>query len=441
MSVSQFSQTIHSFELAQNDVTWFPRWLARYASSCGKSKTEPLEVSESSVIVFLQSLLAKNIPAWQRLQAARAIQSYQRKILQTDKPSLATICQKLEQRSAIERNADGLSDADHQRQVMQHIDKNAATCIQKMQAELRLRHYALETEKAYLGWIRRFIVFCGDDQLEQFGENEIKEFLTDLAVAGNVAVSTQNQAMSALIFLYQKVFGRELEFLDAVKSQKPAKLPVVLSRDEIRRLIPHFHGRNRLIFQLLYGAGLRHREALRLRIKDVDFDQGQIVVRDGKGSKDRRTVLPDSSRQRLVEQIEETRQLHQRDLLEGFGEVYLPFALARKYPNANRQIAWQYVFPSRQKSRDPRSGAIRRHHPGESAFGGCFRAALRSSGINKAAVPHTLRHSFATHMLEDGADIRTVQELLGHNDVSTTQIYLHVMNKPGLAVKSPIDQI
>ncbi len=241
--------------------------------------------------------------------------------------------------------------------------------------------------------------------------------------------------------LYQKVFGRELEFLDAVRSNRPDHRPTVLSREEIGRLYPLFGGRNQLIFQLLYGSGLRHREALRLRIKDIEFDQGHIVVRDGKGEKDRVTVLPGTCVDSLHGQIETARLLHTQDLAEGFGNVYLPYALARKYPNAAREFGWQYLFPSRQKSRDPRTGIIRRHHIQESSFGRAFRSAVTRAKIDKPAVPHSLRHSFATHLLEDGADIRTVQELLGHNDVSTTQIYLHVMNKPGLAVKSPVDRL
>jgi integron integrase len=292
-----------------------------------------------------------------------------------------------------------------------------------------------------LGWIRRFIQFRQTDELERLGENEIKEFLTELAVVGNVAASTQNQALSALLFLYEKVLGRELEFLDAVRSNKPERRPMVLSREEIARLYPLFRGRHQLIFQLLYGSGLRHREALRLRIKDIEFDQGHILVRNGKGDKDRVTILPGTSVENLRRQIETARTLHTRDLAEGFGNVYLPYALARKYPNAAREFGWQYLFPSRQKSRDPRTGAIRRHHIQESSFGAAFRRAVTRAKIDKPAVPHTLRHSFATHLLEDGADIRTVQELLGHNDVATTQIYLHVMNQPGLAVKSPVDRL
>ncbi len=251
----------------------------------------------------------------------------------------------------------------------------------------------------------------------------------------------QNQALSALLFVYEKVLGRELEFLDVTKANKPEHLPVVLSRQEIARLLPEFQGRKRLMFLVMYGAGLRHKECRRLRVKDVCFDQNHIVVRDGKGEKDRITVLPTRSIDGLRAQISAIRRLHDQDLDEGFGRVSLPYALERKYPNANREFGWQWVLPSRQLSRDPVSGSIRRHHIGDSAFGDFFKKAVRRVGIEKLAVLHSLRHSFATHLLEDGADIRTVQELLGHKDVSTTMIYTHVMNRPGIAVRSPVDSV
>ena len=258
-------------------------------------------------------------------------------------------------------------------------------------------------------------------------------------MSGNVAAGTQNQAKSALLFLYQTVLGRELEFLDVTPAEKPQRLPVVLSREEIALLLPEFIDLRRLMFLLLYGAGLRHRECRRLRVKDVCFDAGHIVVRTGKGDKDRVTVLPEPCREELHEQIERVRRQHRRDLDAGYGAVYLPHALERKYPNANRMLGWQWVFPSRQMATDPRNGERRRHHVSEDFFAAQFKLAAHKAGIAKNAVPHSLRHSFATHLLEGGADIRTVQELLGHKDVRTTMVYLHVMNKPGLAVRSPAD--
>ena len=262
-----------------------------------------------------------------------------------------------------------------------------------------------------------------------------------MAVEGNVSSSTQNQAKSALLFLYETVIGKELAFLDAVSAKLPETLPVVLSRDEIAALFPKLHGEHRLMFQIMYGAGLRHKECRRLRVKDVCFDSGTILVRDGKGAKDRVTVLPESTVSGLREQIELSADLHQLDIEEGFPEVYLPFALKRKYPKAASELGWRWVFSSRQRRRDKRSGKFWRHHVSESFFANQFKKALHRVGIVKNAVPHSLRHSFATHLLESGADIRTVQELLGHKDVKTTMIYLHVMNKPGLAVKSPVDSL
>ena len=442
MSANEFSSAVSGFSLRKNDVEWFPRWIFRFSSHLNKNRATVLIVSRKSAVGFSRALRDRNVPAWQRLQAIRAVVCYRQHILKSAEPALDDIVKTLGQLAAEEKAlGEGMASKQFQATVRQNIDRKAPQCIQQMQEELRLRHYALDTEQAYLGWIRRFIKFQGSQELEKFGENELKLFLTELAVVGNVAASTQNQALSALLFLYEKVFGRELEFLDAVKSKKPERRPTVLSQDEIARLYPLFGGRHQLIFQLLYGSGLRHREGLRLRIKDIEFDQGHILVRDGKGEKDRVTVLPDASVSSLQNQIEETRLIHERDIEEGFGEVFLPYALARKYPGAAREFAWQYLFPSRQKSRDPRTGKTRRHHLRESSFGDFFRGAVVRAKIDKPAVPHSLRHSFATHLLEEGADIRTVQELLGHKDVTTTQIYLHVMNRPGLAVTSPVDKL
>ena len=256
-----------------------------------------------------------------------------------------------------------------------------------------------------------------------------------------MAASTQDQAKSALLFLYQQVLNRELAFLDVSRSKKPQRLPVVLSRKEIAQLLPEFSDLKRLMFLVMYGAGLRHKECRRLRVKDVCFDEGHIIVRNGKGDKDRITVLPACCRQDLIEQVEKVRRQHTRDLESGFGRVYLPHALERKYPNENKEFGWQWVFPSHRMAKDPRSGERRRHHVGEDFFADFLKSATDRIGLAKNAVPHSLRHSFATHLLESGADIRTVQELLGHEDVRTTMIYLHVMNKPGLAVRSPADEV
>lgn len=307
--------------------------------------------------------------------------------------------------------------------------------------ELRLRHRALATERAYVGWIRRFIDHCGSPRLEQFGEAEIKSFLTDLAVRGQVSPRTQDQARSALLFLYQRVLARELAYLDVKPADKPPRLPVVLTRAEIARLLQRFTGAKRLMFLLMYGAGLRHRECRRLRVKDVCLEQGRLTVRNGKGDQDRITCLPGRCRTDLNQQLEHVRRQHQQDLAAGLGAVQLPHALERKYPADARALGWQWLFPAFRLSTDPRSGSVRRHHVSRDYFARGFKVEVAAAGIHKNAVPHSLRHSFATHLLEAGADIRTVQELLGHKDLQTTMLYTHVLNRPGVLVQSPADDL
>lgn len=306
----------------------------------------------------------------------------------------------------------------------------------------RLKHYAIRTEEAYIGWIKRFILFHNKRHPNQMGVTEIEAFLAHLAAYEHVAPSTQNQALAALLFLYRDVLNQELERpVNVPWTNKPKKLPTVLSPDEAQQVIVCLPGIYQLIGKLLYGSGLRLMECLRLRIKDIDFDQKLIVVRDGKGDKDRITVLPQSVIRPLQEQIQRARQLHQQDLQQGFGAVYLPHALTRKYPNANRDWAWQYVFPAERISTDPRSGAMRRHHLHENSVQKAVHKAAQLANVAKPVSPHTFRHSFATHLLQAGYDIRTVQELLGHADVKTTMIYTHVLNQGGLAVRSPLDEM
>jgi integron integrase len=305
---------------------------------------------------------------------------------------------------------------------------------------VRFKHYSIRTEQAYVDWVRRFVVFCELRHPRDVGRLEVEAFLTHLAVAGGVSASTQNQAKSALLFLYKEVLGCELPWLDDVESaRRPVRLPVVLTPEEVRAVLVRVDGTAGLILKLLYGTGMRILECLRLRVKDVDFARREILVRDGKGAKDRVTVLPARIALPLREQLERVQALHQTDLAAGVGPVYLPFALARKYPNAGREWIWQYVFPSARRSIDPRSGAERRHHADEQGVQRAMRQALRDAGISKPATPHTLRHSFATQLLAAGYDIRTVQELLGHADVSTTMIYTHVLNRGARGVASPLD--
>jgi integron integrase len=313
--------------------------------------------------------------------------------------------------------------------------------LDRVRGRIRLRHYSIRTEQAYCDWIKRFINFHGKRHPSDLGAAEVEAFLTSLAVEGRVAASTQNQAKSALLFLYREVLGVELPWLDGVqKAKAPVRLPVVLTREEVTRVLARLDGVHRLIGALLYGTGLRIMEAMRLRVKDVEFSRREILVRDGKGNKDRVTMLPVRLVAALSEQIERAREFHRVDLSDGFGAVWLPFALDRKFPGAAREWGWQYVFPAASRSTDPRAGTERRHHLTDQVFQRAMKNAARAARLTKPATPHTLRHSFATHLLESGYDIRTVQELLGHSDVSTTMIYTHVLNRGGRGVVSPLDR-
>ncbi|HXD96705.1 MAG TPA: integron integrase [Candidatus Acidoferrum sp.] len=316
----------------------------------------------------------------------------------------------------------------------------APRLLDRVRTALRTRHYSRKTEKTYVGWIRRFVLFHGRRHPSDMGATEVTRYLSSLATEGHVAASTQNQALSALLFLYRDVLGVDMPWLDdVVRAKRPARLPIVLTRDEVRAVIRQLHGVPRLMAILMYGSGLRVLECARLRIKDVDFARRQITVRAGKGDKDRATTLPGIIGPDLTRHLEAVKRQHQVDLRQGAGWVELPWALARKYPNAGREWAWQWVFPATRFYVDRETGQRRRHHLHESVLQRAVRDAVRLAGIPKRATCHTLRHSFATHLLEDDRDIRTVQELLGHRDVSTTMIYTHVLNRGGLAVKSPLD--
>lgn len=313
--------------------------------------------------------------------------------------------------------------------------------LDQLSGRLRVKHYSIRTEQAYFDWVRRFVLFHNKRHPRDLGPTEVEAFLTNLAVQKRVAASTQNQAKSAILFLYKEVINKELPWLNGVVAARVSqRLPVVLTVEEVNAALGRLRGTSALVARLLYGSGLRILECLRLRVKDVDFARREILVRDGKGAKDRVTMLPETLIEPLQRHLERVRELHGEDIAAGYGTVYLPYALDRKYPNAGRQWMWQYVFPSTRLSRDPRSDVVRRHHADEKPIQRALQSALRAAGIHKPATPHTLRHSFATHLLQSGYDIRTVQELLGHADVSTTMIYTHVLNRGGRGVRSPLDQ-
>jgi integron integrase len=312
--------------------------------------------------------------------------------------------------------------------------------LDQVRRAIRLRHYSYRTEQQYVGWIRRYIHFHHRRHPRELDGKAVESFLSHLAIQRHVASATQAQALAALLFLYKHVLNVDLPWLgEVVRAARPKRLPAVLSRDEARRVLSHLDGQYRLAASLLYGSGLRVLEALRLRVKDVDLERRLILVRNGKGAKDRVTVLPDSLLDAMTSQLETVRERHEQACQEGFSGVELPYALARKYPRAHQELAWQYVFPAATPSRDPVSGAWRRHHLMLRSLQRRVQIAVRAAGIKKPASCHTFRHCFATHLLESGSDIRTVQELMGHSSVKTTQIYTHVLNRGGIAARSPLD--
>jgi integron integrase len=312
--------------------------------------------------------------------------------------------------------------------------------LDQVRDALRVRHYSYRTEQSYVDWIKRYILFHDKRHPREMGSAEIEAFIAFLANERHVAASTQNQALSAILFLYRNVLEQKLELpANIVHVGRPARLPVVLTQAEARAVIARLRGTARMAVGLLYGSGLRIMECMRLRVKDLDFGLHQLIVRDGKGENDRATVLPDSLVDEIQLHLQGVKLLHEKDLREGYGETSLPYALGVKYPGAGREWGWQYVFPASQRSADPLSGVVRRHHLDESVIQKAVRIAAKEAGLVKPVSPHTFRHSFATHLLQNGYDIRTVQELLGHKDVKTTMIYTHVLQKGAGAVKSPLD--
>lgn len=313
--------------------------------------------------------------------------------------------------------------------------------LDQVRIYLRTKHYSLRTEEAYIDWIKRFIFFHNKRHPKDMGHIEIGAFLSDLAIKKRVSASTQNQALNALVFLYRNILEKDFKLENVIRAKRPKRVPIVLTVSEVNKIITSLEGTKHLLLSLLYGTGMRLMELLRLRVKDIEFENNQIIIRQGKGEKDRVTVLPNKCRDDLKKHLARVKILHEQDLLKGFGRVYLPDALARKYPNADREFGWQYVFPSKVLSRDPRTGIVRRHHLFENTLQKIVKQARINAGIVKPVSVHTFRHSFATHLLQSGSDIRTVQELLGHTNVETTKIYTHVLNRPGLVVRSPLDNL
>lgn len=314
--------------------------------------------------------------------------------------------------------------------------------VDKLREAVQARHYSRRTEQTYVNWIKRFIHFYGNRDPLEMGEKEINTFLSHMAINEHVSASTQTQALCAIVFFYRHVLNKDIGLLEGlIRAKKPKRLPVVLTKQEVKAVIGFLEGGKWLMGILMYGAGLRLMECLRLRVKDIDFSTNQILIRDGKGNKDRVTMLPVAVNAPLTEHLKRVRQIHQKDLQEGFGHVYMPYALDRKYPNAGKEWGWQYVFPASARFVNPQTGAQGRHHVHESVLQRAVKEAVQKAGITKFASCHTFRHSFATHLLEDGYDIRTVQELLGHKDVSTTMVYTHVLNRGGKGVFSPADRL
>ena len=311
--------------------------------------------------------------------------------------------------------------------------------LERVRTELRTNHYSLRTEKTYLSWMRRFILFHNKRHPKDMGAEEIRAFINNLANNHHVSSSTQNQALQGILFLYKNILNKDVGWIEDIKRSSRIKhLPVVLSKKEVSKVFEHLSGTTKIVVSLLYGSGLRLSEALKLRIKDIDFDYKQIIVRDGKGEKDRHTILPDSIISVLKQHLNKVYLQHKTDLKKGRGETILPYALNRKYPNAGKEFGWQFAFPADKMIKDKENGLLIRWHIHESTIQRAVKEAIKKAGVNKSGSPHTFRHSFATHLLENGYDIRTIQELLGHNSVKTTMIYTHVLNR-GLGVKSPLD--
>lgn len=468
MHIKLFQQKLASNQVSHAEQKWFPIWCGRFQEflqakySAGQAEvvlstsgseadqTRRELIGSDLIIEFSRPLLKTDCSAFQRKQAVLSVATWFQVMHRFTVIGVGDILETLDRlaNQEIQFGTDGFPDSEDTATLTGVIDPDEPVALQNMRRQMRVRGMARRTELAYVGWVKRFLFDYAQCSLAFDGKQEalpapdsIRRFLTELVTEGSVSESTMLQARSAILFFYRRIHGQPLPNLDVVQSKKPNRLPVVFSRDEIAALEPLFEGRRRLIFRLLYGAGLRHLECRRLRMKDLCFDQRHIIVRNAKGDQDRVTVLPDSCVEDLRLLMTAGRNLHEADKAAGAGRVWLPFALERKEPSAAAEFGWQWVFAADRLSRDPVSGETRRHHVSEEYFATPFKKHLTTAGIVKNGVPQSLRHSFATHLLEDGHDIRTVQELMGHKDIKSTRIYLQVMNKPGVVVRSPADQI
>lgn len=399
----------------ENRASFYAYWVKRFLSYAGKHKMSVTEYQETAVEAFLQEMKTDSrIKEWQPRQAEDALKLYYFHYL-GQSGTLSSVSASMD----------------------------FPTALAEVSRIIRLKHYSYSTERTYIQWVERFFAFAkgsGREHPDDITSGDFRDFLTHLALKQNVAASTQNQAFNAVLFLFRNVLNKELEEIDAsVRAKRGPRLPVVLTMDEVKRIFAVMEGSNRMIAELLYGSGLRLMELARLRVHDIDFGANTIFVRSGKGDKDRSTVLPEAVKKQLEEHLEKVKALHKKDLEAGHGEVFMPDAISGKYPDAAKEWGWQYVFPAANLSVDPRSGVVRRHHISDTAIQSAIKVAVKKAGIVKHATVHTLRHSFATHLLINGVNIREVQDLLGHKHVETTMIYTHVLRNMGNAPKSPLD--
>ena len=412
--MEQFKKFILSRRLVtEKKCPYYLAWVRRYMDFHQVGPASFASADEAKVAEFLDNL-AKKQEAWQVEQAREALRLFVYYHAQQQRSGAGRVA----------RNGTG---------------QKWQEAADEMVRSLRLLHRSLRTEKSYLGWLRRFYLYLQGRPPESITDTDVRDFLSHLAVDGHVAASTQNQALNAILFFFRHVLNREMRVESAIRAKRPTRLPVVLSREEIQRIFAAMSGRYRLMAQLIYGCGLRLHECLNLRVKDLDLEGTTLTVRSGKGDKDRLTVLPASLVPLLQEQLAQAREVFARDRRTNQAGVALPDALARKYPQAGTEWAWFWVFPAGNQSSDPRSGTVRRHHLYPANLQKSFKKAVRKADVAKPATIHALRHSFATHLLENGYDIRTIQELLGHADVKTTMIYTHLASKNRLGVRSPLD--